>query len=114
MHLLRVLDCEHAHPAHRGLMRKESLEHATAVALVVLFEGEAVLPEHLEQKLTRPETLATHACSHNAIVDAAQQSAHEQALAAAVTRRHNAKARTRPEQLAHEFQRAQMLLAREK
>jgi hypothetical protein len=93
---------------------QEALEQAAAVGLVVVFEREAELLQHLEQEFARTEPFAAHRRSHDAFVEVAQQMADQQALAATLRGGNDAKASARPQGVAHEFERAQVLIAGKK
>ena len=104
---------EQAHASRRGLVREEALQQTAPVSLVVLFEREAELAQDLQQEFPRTDLLASDGGDHDALVEIAEQSADQQALAATVICSDHAHARAGPDGVAHELQRTQVLVARE-
>jgi hypothetical protein len=113
VHLLRILDDQQADPAHRRLVIQKALQQAPAIALVVVFQREAELAQHLQQEIARRQMLARHGRNDESLIEPLQETADQRRLAAAARRRQHTEPRSRPEDLRHEFESANVLFAGE-
>ena len=114
MHALRVLDDDDTESSSGRLMLQEAFREPAAVRLVIGSQLNPKLTEQFEQEVARRDALATHRSNDDAIVEVANEARDQQALAAALLRNDDAKPGPGPQRVAHEFEGAQVLIAREK
>lgn len=95
-------------------MIQKAFEQTASIRFVVLFECDAELAQDVEQEFARRALFSLDRCGNDALVELPEHAPDQIALAAAMIRDHDTEARPRPQGMAHELQRTQMLIAWEK